>query len=131
MHFSFQQKMVIVGLLALVFLMIFFISLSFYRNQQINAQIHNFEQENARLQTDLKKFDDEYQYFSSPNYQDKYAKEMLNKLNPGEKVIVITDPDLKAMKVSAFLENAVSPSKAYKVWKNYFFKDLNFFRLLH
>lgn len=85
-----KQLTIVVGLTVVCF-MAFGLALSYYRNilfeitlQNLNAQNAQLRGKNAESQTDL-------DYYRSAQYKDKYAKENLGKINPGEKVLVITE----------------------------------------
>jgi len=85
-----KQLTIVVGLTVVGF-MTFGLALSFYRNvlfeetlESISAQNDKVRQENALNQSDL-------EYYRSAQYKDKYAKENLDRMNRGEKVLIITE----------------------------------------
>ena len=85
-----KQLTIVVGLTVVGF-MTFGLALSFYRNvlfeetlESISAQNDKLRQENALNQSDL-------EYYRSAQYKDKYAKENLDRMNRGEKVLIITE----------------------------------------
>ncbi len=69
--------------------MLYGLTLSIYRNYSINTHIEKFEQDNLLLQEELDKKISSYEYYTSPEYEDKIAKQNLNRINQGEEVIVI------------------------------------------
>ena len=69
--------------------MLYSLTLSIYRNYSINVHIENFQRINAQLQAENEAKIKSYEYYSSPEYQDKIAKQNLGLIMPGEEVIVI------------------------------------------
>ena len=85
----FVLQLVIVGGF-LTFLYIFFaLATSIYRDYQLEMHIQRFEDEINNLAELAKQKPQNVEYFQSNEYKDKYAKENLNLLNPGEKLIII------------------------------------------
>ena len=85
----FVLQLIIVGGF-LVFLYIFFaLATSVYRDFKLETGIQGFEDEIARLAELAKRKPQDVHYYQSGEYKDKYAKENLNLLNPGEKLIII------------------------------------------
>ncbi|MBN2095970.1 hypothetical protein JW752_01055 [Candidatus Peregrinibacteria bacterium] len=90
---SFVVQLVIVGGF-LTFLYIFFaLATSIYRDYQLEVNIQKFEDEIAQLAGLANQKPKDVEYFQSVQYKDKYAKENLNLLNPGEKLIIIPQED--------------------------------------
>ena len=74
----------------MIFLYIFFaLATSIYRDYQLEVNIQKFEDEISKLAELAKQKPKDVKYFQSEEYKDKYAKENLNLLNPGEKLIII------------------------------------------
>ncbi|MCK5600306.1 septum formation initiator family protein [Candidatus Pacearchaeota archaeon] len=89
----FVLQLVIVGGF-LIFLYIFFaLTTSVYRDFQLETNIDKFEDEITRLAEMAQQKPKDVRYFQSEEYKDKYAKESLNLLNPGEKLIIIPQED--------------------------------------
>jgi len=89
----FVIQLVIVGGF-LTFLYIFFaLATSIYRDYQLEVNIQKFEDEIAQLAQLANQKPKDVDYFQSLQYKDKYAKENLNLLNPGEKLIIIPQED--------------------------------------
>ncbi len=85
----FVLQLVIVGGF-LLFLYIFFaLATSIYRDYQLEVNIQKFEDEITQLADLANQKPKDVEYFKSDEYKDKYAKENLNLLNPGEKLIII------------------------------------------
>ncbi len=90
---SFVIQLVIVSGF-LTFLYIFFaLATSIYRDYQLEVNIQEFEDEISRLAELAEQKPGNVGYFQSLQYKDKYAKENLNLLNPGEKLIIIPQED--------------------------------------
>ncbi len=60
-----------------------------FKDAQLNRQIQSFERENARIALDNERLKSDLDYFSSPQYRDKWAKEHEGVAQTNEKVIVI------------------------------------------
>lgn len=84
-----KQVTIAIGLTVVGF-MAFGLTLSFYRNIIFERTLNDIEQQNRLIAAEILKGEREVEYFQSEQYKDKYAKENLGKLNPGEKVIIIT-----------------------------------------
>ena len=123
--FSFQQKLFIfLGICAIIF-MLFFLSNELYKNFLLNQQIAKFQATNQQIKTNIDETLNQIEYFQSEKYQDKYAKEVLNKLQEGEKVLIFTHLEDQAeglVPQSQMFDLTVEPSKMSPVeqWKEYF-----------
>jgi len=85
----FILQFVIVGG-ALIFLYIFFaLATSIYRDYKLDLNIQSFSDEINKLAALADEKPKDVQYYESDQYKDRYAKESLNLLDPGEKVIII------------------------------------------
>lgn len=85
----FILQLVIVGGF-LVFIYIFFaLATSIYRDYKLEVNIEQFENEIERLADLARQKPQDIEYYQSEEFIDKYAKESLNLLNPGEKLIII------------------------------------------
>ncbi len=85
-----KQLTIVVGLTVVGF-MAFGLVLSFYRNVLFEERLREMRADNELLREDIEKDRQDLDYYRSGQYKDKYAKENLNALNRGEKVIIITD----------------------------------------
>lgn len=86
----FPKQMTIVVGLCVVGLMAFGLALSYYKNILFDRQLSLMQQRNRELKIHI---DEEYgklMYLTSDQYKDRYAKENIGLLNPGEKVMIIT-----------------------------------------
>lgn len=83
-----KQVTIVIGLTVVGF-MTFGLTLSFYRNIMFERTLEQLAEENRLIAQGI---DDGYQdleYYRSRQYRDKFAKENLSRLNPGEQVIII------------------------------------------
>ncbi len=91
-----KQLTIVIGLTVVGF-MAFGLALSFYRNILFDQTLSDIEDENGRIAGTIERGYGDLEYYRSTQYKDKYAKENLGKLNPGEKLIIITpDPDARS-----------------------------------
>lgn len=86
-----KQLTIVIGLTVVGF-MAFGLALSFYRNIMFEKTLLDLADENAKIAKNIEQGYSDLEYFRSAQYKDKYAKENLNRFNPGENVIVITQP---------------------------------------
>lgn len=89
-----KQLTIVIGLTVVGF-MAFGLALSFYRNIMFEKTLLDLADENGKIAKNIEQGYSDLEYFRSAQYKDKYAKENLDRYNPGENVIVITQPDDK------------------------------------
>lgn len=90
-----KQLTIVIGLTVVGF-MAFGLALSFYRNILFEQTLNDIETENRRIARSIELGYGDLEYYRSAQYKDKYAKENLGRLNPGEKLIIITpDPNAR------------------------------------
>jgi hypothetical protein len=90
-----KQLTIVIGLTVVGF-MAFGLTLSFYRNVLFEQTLSDIEVENQRIAQTIEQGYGDLEYYRSAQYKDKYAKENLGRLNPGEKLIIITpDPNAR------------------------------------
>ncbi len=70
--------------------MAFGLALSFYRNLLFERTLQNIRAQNEELREKVANGYRELEYYRSAQYKDKYAKENLGLVRPGEQVLVIT-----------------------------------------
>jgi cell division protein FtsB len=85
-----KQLTIVVGLTVVGF-MAFGLALSFYRNILFEETLQAIGNENEKIETEIRESREQIDYFKSAQYKDKYAKENLGRLNPGEKIIIIQE----------------------------------------
>ena len=75
------------------FYMFFALATSIYRDYKLDTEIGSFEDLINDLAERAKQKPADLKYLQSDEYKDRYAKENLNLLNPGEKLIILPDPE--------------------------------------
>ncbi len=86
-----KQLTIVIGLTVVGF-MAFGLALSFYRNILFEKTLQDLQAENDKIAQKIQQGYADLEYYQSEQYKDKYAKENLNKLDQGEKVIIISNP---------------------------------------
>jgi hypothetical protein len=86
-----KQLTIVIGLTVVGF-MAFGLALSFYRNILFEGKLQDIEQQNEDIAQQIDSGYRDLEYYGSVQYKDKFAKENLNRLNPGEKLVIITQP---------------------------------------
>jgi cell division protein FtsB len=105
--------------------MLYNLTVSIYENYQIEEHIVEFEKRNQALAEENKQKLEDLQYYISEEYIDKVAKQNLNLINPGEKVIVIPDENLIVLSededTAILSEQIRSAWSTPKKWWKFFF----------
>jgi len=86
-----KQLTIVVGLTVVGF-MAFGLALSYYRNVLFEQTLLNMNKQNVVLSEHIDRGYRDLEYYRSSQYKDKYAKENLGLVNPGEKVLIIQQP---------------------------------------
>jgi cell division protein FtsB len=84
-----KQVTIVVGL-TVVGLMAFGLALSFYRNVLFDQTLATIGEKNDELRGTIEAGKRELEYYESAQYKDKYAKENLGKVTPGEQILIFT-----------------------------------------
>lgn len=84
-----RQVTIVVGLTVVGF-MAFGLTLSFYRNVLFEETLKDLARENGLIAEEIDAGYRNLEYYQSDQYKDKFAKENLHRINPGEKVLIIT-----------------------------------------
>ncbi|MBT5237269.1 hypothetical protein HOL63_02775 [Candidatus Peregrinibacteria bacterium] len=84
-----KQLTIVIGLTVVGF-MAFGFALSFYRNLLFEQTLGEIGMQNNVLRERIAEGHRSLEYFQSSQYKDKYSKENLNLVRPGEKILVIT-----------------------------------------
>jgi hypothetical protein len=85
----FTTQLVIVGGLV-AFLYIFFaLATAIYKDYKLDANIQKFQEDIDKLAEKANQKPKDVTFYQSIQYKDRYAKENLNLLNPGERLIII------------------------------------------
>ena len=85
-----KQLTIVVGLTVVGF-MAFGLALSFYRNVLFEETLKNIGVQNTALRDQIDLGYKDLEYFRSAQFKDKYAKQILGKVSPGEKILIITN----------------------------------------
>ncbi|HVW66760.1 MAG TPA: hypothetical protein VHA78_03425 [Candidatus Peribacteraceae bacterium] len=88
-----KQLTIVIGLTVVGF-MAFGLALSYYRNILFDQTLVAMQEENTKIAATIQQGYSDLAYYQSAQFKDKYAKENLNKMDPGEKMIVITEPNV-------------------------------------
>ena len=88
---TFSKRLTILIGLGVVGAMAFCLSISFYRNLIFEETLENLSKRNQDLRAQIDYGLNELEYYRSLQYRDKYAKENLGRINPGEKVLILTE----------------------------------------
>jgi cell division protein FtsB len=126
-----KQLTIVVGLTVVGF-MTFGLALSFYRNILFEETLQSFSSQNDKLREEIYNTRAELEYFRSGQFKDKYAKETLGKLNPGEKMLILSqdpstisapleDPADDADVRQAVYEEVLGQMPVIQHWNLYFF----------
>jgi len=125
-----KQLTIIVGLTVVGF-MAFGLALSYYKNIVFEQTLEDIRKQNSALRQNITQGYSELEYYRSAQYKDKYAKENLGKIRPGEQILIITQKntpstyDLDNTSISeqqeaAYLE-LLRQMPIFEHWKLYLF----------
>jgi cell division protein FtsB len=84
-----KQLTIVIGL-SVVGFMAFGLALSFYRNLLFEQTLEEISEKNEDLREEINQGYRDLEHFKSAQYKDKYAKENLGLIRPGEKTLIIT-----------------------------------------
>lgn len=122
--FDMMHLTLVVGFFVVAY-MLYNLTVSIYENYQIEQHIVEFEERNKALVAENEQKLEDLQYYISEEYVDKVAKQNLNLINPGEKVIVIPDEDLIVLSededTAALSEQIRASWSNPKKWWKFFF----------
>lgn len=109
------------------FYMFFALATAIYRDYKLESEIQRFEAHIDDLADLVRQKPEDVEYFASMEYKDRYAKENLNLLNPGEKLIIIPEEEriveqgpVELMTDKFDLLSIIGKSSPVQ-WKEYFF----------
>ncbi|UPA22142.1 hypothetical protein K8942_03705 [Candidatus Peribacteria bacterium] len=86
-----KQLTIVIGLTVVGF-MAFGLALSFYRNILFEQTLQDMQNDNDKIAMNIQQGYRDLEYYQSEQYKDKFAKENLNRLNPNEKMMIISTP---------------------------------------
>ncbi len=88
------------------------------QKRQIDRQISSLETQAEKIKRDNEQLSGLIQYFNTPDYQEKQAREKLNLKKEGEYVVVLPNDQ----EVAAATQTITPPTQSNaKLWLNYFF----------
>lgn len=90
------RLMIIAGFIIVAY-MLYALTVSIYRDYEIDRHIKDFETEQEKLTEENQQKLEDYQYYTSQTYIEKIAKQNLGLINPGEKVIILPAGDDTSM----------------------------------
>ena len=117
----------VIGGFIFFFYMFFALATSIYRDYKLESQIQKFEANIDNLADLAQQKPEDVSYFASEQYKDRYAKENLNLLNPGEKLIIIPEEERIVEKgpvelmTDKFDPKSIMGKSNIVQWKEYFF----------
>ncbi len=83
-------KLIIVVEFALVSYLLYSLTKNIYNSYQVDQVIESYQRENAAIEEENRKKNEDYLYFSSEEYINKIAKQNLGKVDRGEEVIILS-----------------------------------------
>ncbi len=86
-----KQLTIVIGLTVVGF-MAFGLALSFYRNILFEQTLLQIQDQNEKIANEIQQGYEDLEYYRSAQFKDKFAKENLNRLNPGENLVLISEP---------------------------------------
>jgi len=122
-----STKWILIAEFIIAVYMLIALVISQYRSFVVENYIERFEVENQELALVNEDLSDDYEYFTSPEYQEKIAKQNFGLINPGEEVLFIpvsdvlnddTFEDAVEQEQKDFYSSLSMPMK----WWYYFFK---------
>lgn len=124
---SFKFQLLVIGGFFAFFYMFFALVAAVYRDHKMEEQIARFEQEIERLALAAKQKPLDIEYHQTEEWKDFYAKQTLNLLNPGERVIILPSSDritqqgeVELMADQLSPDSILNQAKPIQ-WKAYFF----------
>ncbi|MCR4280107.1 MAG: septum formation initiator family protein [Candidatus Komeilibacteria bacterium] len=122
----YYSKWFIIGALAVIVFFIFSTVRDYYRQQSLRDEIGDLSKQISQLSDQRQELEETWEYAQSEDFVEIEARTKLNLRKPGEKVIIVTDPEQaqQIMNQGARLQTlqAKEEESGYKVWWKYFFK---------
>ena len=124
---SFTFQLLIMGGFFFFFYMFFSLATSIYKDYKLETEITSFKEKISDLAQRAGQKPEDLKYLQSDEYKDRYAKENLNLLNPGEKLIVLPDPEQNVEQGPVeLMTDILSPDSVlnkpnHRQWWEYFF----------
>lgn len=92
-EFNVMRIVLVTGFFVVAY-MLYNLTVSIYENYTLEKHISDFKERNEKLKEENSQKQSDLAYYISNEYIDKIAKQNLNLINQGEKVIVIPNEDL-------------------------------------
>ncbi len=124
---SFTFQLFVMGGFLFFFYMFFALATSIYRNYKLETEIEKFEGAVNELAEMAKQKPQDLKYLQSDQYKDRYAKESLSLLNPGEKLIILPREDRRVeqgpveLMTDILSPNSILNKPNNQQWWAYFF----------
>lgn len=83
-------KLIIVIEFALVSYLLYSLTKNIYNSYQVDQIIESYRKENAAIEEENRRRNEDYLYFTSEEYIDKIAKQNLGLVDRGEEVIILS-----------------------------------------
>lgn len=119
-----HSRVVLVITSVIVLMILLSLAQEINRRWQIDRQVSTLEQEASKLKKNVIELENLNQYFRTPDYQERLAREKLNYRAPGEQVVLI--PELADTSSENVPENIQVPKKPIPLplkWWNVFFVE--------
>ena len=87
-----RPNMVLIATGAIVLLIVLSLAQEVNRRWQVQTQIRELQSQVDAMQKHLVELQQLNEYFKTPDYQERLAREQLNYRAPGEKVVLIPEP---------------------------------------
>jgi len=124
---SFTFQLFVMGGFFFFFYMFFALATSIYKDYKLESEIKTFEAVVDDLAARAGQKPEDLKYVQSEQYKDRYAKENLNLLNPGEKLIILPSSNQNVeqgpveLMTEALSPNSVLNKPNRQQWWEYFF----------
>lgn len=86
-------KIILIAEFLIAVYMIATLARSEYNSNQIEKYIENLEQQNQNIVQENDSLRSDFEYYTSPQYKEKMAKQNQGLVNPGEKVLIVLEED--------------------------------------
>lgn len=93
-NISNTTRFILIAEFVVAIYMVIALTTSEYNSYKIQQYIEKFEKDNQLLAEENNQLQDQYEYFSSPEYKEKIAKQNFGLINPGEKVLIIPEKSI-------------------------------------
>ncbi|HSX24727.1 MAG TPA: septum formation initiator family protein [Candidatus Andersenbacteria bacterium] len=105
----------------IVILIIFSLAQEVNRRLQVQSQIHELQSQVDSMQKHLIELQQLNEYFKTPDYQERIAREQLNYRAPGEKVVLIPETGTSSQQETTQTQQDTAPISIPLKWWYLFF----------